>query len=143
MGLREYIREAWESDGRKVYQCLSLFCFLAVTYAVYLAMLLRAAAHAGPDQAVSIIGPLAILYFVSALPFVFLAYADEDWCSNDAAPVCVAAWIAACVGISFQCKLCALGLCFTFFPFILSALLAHGFGTVCRFLKTKLSAASR
>jgi presenilin-like A22 family membrane protease len=133
MRYRESIWAAWESGGRKAFQCLALFCFLVVTYAVYLAMHLRAV-HAG--QVDSLIGPLAKLCVISALPFAVLAYSDKAWCSNDAAPVCLAAWITVCVGFSFQCKLCALGLALPFFPFILSALLAHGFGTVCRFFKT-------
>ena len=141
MQVREYISGAWDSDSRKTFQYLTLFCFLVVTYAIYLAMQLRAA-HQHPDEVQPLFGPLAALYLISAVPFAFLAYADNAWSSNDAAPVCVAAWIATCLGFSFQCKLCALGLCFTFFPFILAALLAHGFGTLCRFVKAKFSAAS-
>jgi presenilin-like A22 family membrane protease len=92
--------------------------------------------HAGTEPD-SLFGPLAKLCLISALPFAVLAYSDKDWCSNDAAPVCLAAWITVCVGLSFQCKICALGLVTVFFPFILSALLAHGFGTLCRFAKDR------
>jgi hypothetical protein len=129
MRFREYI---WVpgAGGRKV----RLFCFLFVTYAIYLAMHLRVV-HAGPEQQGSLFGPLAVLCFISALPFALFAYSDQAWCSEDAAPVCLAAWISACVGFSFRCKICALGLALPFFPFILSALLAHGFGTLCRFFK--------
>ena len=115
MRLRDYISGAWDCDSRKTFQYASLFCFLVVTYAIYLAMQLRAA-HQHPDEVQSLFGPLSILCFISAVPLAFLAYRDEDWSSNDAAPVCVAAWTATCLGFSFQCKLCALGLCFTFFP---------------------------
>jgi hypothetical protein len=135
MRYREYIWGAWESNDRKVLRCFGLFCFLLVTYAVYLAMHLRVV-HTAPDQLDSLIGPLAKLCFISALPFALLAYSDKAWGSNDAAPVCLAAWITVCVGFSFQCKICALGLALPFFPLILSALLAHGFGTLCRFFKT-------
>ena len=130
-----YIREAWESGDRRVFQYLGLFCFLVFTYAIYLAMHLRVI-HAGSDLG-SLSGPLAKLCFISALPFTVLAYSDKDWSSNDAAPVCLAAWIAVCIGFSFQCRICVLGVAFAFFPFILSALLAHGFGTLCRFAKNR------
>lgn len=131
----EYIWGAWESGNRKIFQYLALFCFLIVIYAIYLAIHLRAIqAGTGPD---SLFGLLARLCFISALPFAFLAYSDKDWCSNDAAPVCLAAWITVCVGLSFQCKMCALGLATVFFPFILTALLAHGFGALCRFAKDR------
>jgi presenilin-like A22 family membrane protease len=131
----EYIWEMWESGNRKTFQYLALFFFLVVIYAIYLAMHLRAI-HAATESD-SLFGPLAKLCLISALPFAVLAYSDKGWCSNDAAPVCVAAWITACVGLSFQCKICALGLATVFFPFILSALLAHGFGTLCRFAKDR------
>ncbi len=135
MRYRESIWRAWESGNRKTLQYLALFCFLVVIYAIYLAMHLRVI-HAGnePD---SLFGPLAKLCLISGLPFAVLAYADKDWCSNDAGPVCLGAWIAACVGLSFQCKVCALGVATVFFPFIFSALLAHGFGTLCRFAKDR------
>lgn len=57
MRYREYIWGARESSHRKVFECLGLFCFLVVTYAIYLAMHLRMV-HAGPDQLDSLIGPL-------------------------------------------------------------------------------------
>jgi hypothetical protein len=102
----EYIWEMWESGNRKTFQYLALFFFLVVIYAIYLAMHLRAI-HAATESD-SLFGPLAKLCLISALPFAVLAYSDKGWCSNDAAPVCVAAWITACVGLSFQCKICAL-----------------------------------
>lgn len=126
----EYIWGEWEAGNRKVFQYLALFCFLVIIYAIYLAMHLKAV-HSGD----SIGGTLARLCLISALPFAVLAYSDEEWCSNDAAPICLAAWITVCVGLSFQCKICMLGLATVFFPFIFSALVAHGFGTLCRFVK--------
>lgn len=134
--MREYVLGAGEGSNRKVFQYLALFCFLVVIYATYLAMHLRVV-HAGTEPD-SLFGPLAKLCLISALPFAVLAYSDEAWCSNDAAPVCLVAWITVCVGLSFQCKICALGLATVFLPFILSALLAHGFGTLCRFAKDRL-----
>jgi len=133
--MREYILGEWESGNRKVLQYLALFCFLVVIYALYLAMHLRGI-HAGTELN-SLFGSLAKLCLISALPFAVLAYSDEAWCSNDAGPVCLAAWITVCVGFSFQCKICAFGLATVFFPFILSALSAHGFGTLCRFAKDR------
>ena len=135
---RDYIYEAWEGGDRKVYESASLFCFLAVTYAIYISIHLKVI-HAGPDQADSLLGPLVKLCMFSALPLAFLAYADEGWSSHDAAPICLAAWITACIGFSFKCKICALGMAVPFFPFILSALLAHGLGALCRFVKGRIA----
>jgi len=134
--MREYIVQTWESGNRRAYQYLGLFSFLVVIYAIYLATHLRLI-HAGAETD-SFWGTLAKLCLISALPFAALAYSDETWCSNDAAPVCVAAWVAVCVGLSFQCKVCALGVATVFFPFVVSALLAHGFGTLCRFAKDRI-----
>jgi hypothetical protein len=64
-----------------------------------------------------------------------LAYSDKNWRSSDAGPICAGAWIAVCAGFSFKCELCAFGLAFLFFPFVLSASLAHGVGTLFRFLR--------
>jgi|SRR5580704_123790 hypothetical protein len=128
--MRDYICEAWEGSEPKVLECLGLFCFLMVTYAIYLGMHLGVL-HAWPDQ-------LAKICFISALPFAFLAYCDNSWSSSDAAPVCLAAWIAVCVAFSFKCTVCVIGVAVTFFPFILSALLAHGFGAICRLSKDRI-----
>jgi hypothetical protein len=128
--MREYLYGAWESGERKPLQYAGLFCFLAITYAIYVGMHLGVF-HARDNQ-------IAKLCFISALPFTLLAYSDSDWCSNDAAPVCLAAWIAVCVGFSFRCPVCIVGLAVTFFPFILSALLAHGVGASCRFLQGRI-----
>jgi presenilin-like A22 family membrane protease len=135
--MRECILEAWESGNRKTFQYIALFCFLVVIYSLYLATLLRVI-HLGSEPG-SLFGPLAMkLSFISAVPFAVLAYSERNWSSNDAAPVCLAAWIAVCIGFSFRCVVCALGLTTVFFPFIFSALLAHGFGTVCRFAKDRV-----
>jgi hypothetical protein len=128
--MRESMCEAWEGSERKGLQCVGLFCFLVVTYAIYLGMHLGVL-HTGSEQ-------LARICFISALPFAILAYSDNAWSSNDAASPCVAAWIAVCVAFSFKCTICVIGLAVTFFPFILSALLAHGFGAGCRFFKDRV-----
>ena len=128
--MREYICEAWGSSERKVLQCLGLFCFLVITYAIYLGMHLGVF-HTRLDQ-------LSRICLISALPFAVLAYSDNAWSSNEAAPVCLAAWVAVCVAFSFKCTVCVIGLAVTFFPFILSALLAHGFGATCRFFKDRI-----
>jgi hypothetical protein len=128
--MREYICEAWEGSERKTLQYLGLFCFLVVPYAIYLGIHLGVL-HAGPGQ-------LARVCFISALPFALLAYSDSGWSSNDAAPVCLAAWVAVSVAFSFKCTICVIALAVTFFPFILSALLAHGFGAICRSLKDRI-----
>jgi len=128
--MREYICEAWHGSERKALQSLGLFCFLVVTYAIYLGMHLGVL-RAGPDQ-------LAKICFISAFPFAFLAYSDNAWSSNDAAPVSLAAWIAVCFAFSFKCTICVIGLAVTFFPFILSALFAHGFGAICRFFRDRM-----
>lgn len=132
--MRDYIVQTWESGNRRVFQYVALFCFLVVIYAIYLATHLKLL-HVGQD---SLAGTLARLCIISALPFAALAYSDETWCSNDAAPVCVAAWVAVCVALSFQCKVCALAVATVFFPFVFSALVAHGFGTLCRFAKDRI-----
>ena len=129
MNVRNYIYEAWDDGERKGLQCLGLFCFLVVTYAIYLGMRLGVL-HTGSDQ-------FAKLCFISALPFALLAYSDNAWSSNDAAPVCLGAWIAVCVAFSFKCAVCVIALAVTFFPFILAALIAHGFGAMCRFFKER------
>jgi hypothetical protein len=134
--MREYVVQTWESGNRRAYQYLGLFSFLVVIYAIYLATHLRLI-HAGAETD-SFWRTLGKLCLISALPFAALAYSDETWCSNDAAPVCVAAWVAVCVGLSLQCKVCALGVATVFFPFVVSALLAHGFGTLCRFVKDRV-----
>jgi hypothetical protein len=128
--MREYMSEAWDGSERKVLQCLGLFCFLVVPYAIYLGIHLRVL-HTGADQ-------LAKICLISALPFALLAYSDKAWSSNDAGPVCLAAWIAVCIAFSFKCTICVIGLAVTFFPFILSALVAHGLGALCRFLKERV-----
>ncbi|MFZ0284268.1 MAG: hypothetical protein WAL32_03495 [Terriglobales bacterium] len=128
--MRDYMCQAWHGSERKTLQYSGLFCFLVVPYAIYLGM------HLGVFHAES--GQLATICFISALPFAVLAYVDSDWSSNDAGPVCLAAWIAVCVAFSFKCTICVIGLAVTFFPFILSALLAHGFGATCRFLKDRI-----
>jgi len=128
--MREYICEAWESGERKLFQCVGLFSFLVVIYGLYLAIHLGVM-HVGNDQ-------FATLCLISALPFAVLAFSDSYWRSNDAAPVCVLAWIAASIALSFKCPVCVVGLAVTFFPFVLSAILAHGFGTVCRFFTNRL-----
>jgi hypothetical protein len=128
--MREYICEAWDGGERKILQYLGLFCFLAVNYGIYLGMHLGVL-RTGTDQ-------LAKICFISALPFALLAYSDDAWSSNDAGPVCLAAWIAVCVAFALKCTICVIGLAVTFFPFILSALLAHGFGATCRFFKDRI-----
>jgi hypothetical protein len=128
--MREYMCEAWDGSERKVLRHLGLFCFLVVTYAIYLGVHLGVL-HAGSDQ-------LAKTCFISALPFALLAYSDNGWSSNDAAPVCLAAWTVVCVAFSFKCTICVIGLAVTFFPFIVSALLAHGLCAICRFFKDRI-----
>lgn len=126
----QLIWEAWENSERKTREYFGLFCFLGVTYAIYLGIHLGVI-HAGAD-------PLAKLCLISALPFAVLTYADAAWCSSDAGPVCVAAWVAASITLSFKCPICVVGLAVTFFPFVLSALLAHGLGAACRFLADRI-----
>jgi hypothetical protein len=130
--MREYICQTWEGSERKTLQYLGLFCFLVVPYAIYLGMHLGVL-HTTTDQ-------LARICFISALPFGLLAYSDNAWSSNDAAPVCLAAWFAVCVAFSFKCRICVIGLAVTFFPFILSAILAHGLGATCRFFRDRIRA---
>jgi dipeptide/tripeptide permease len=130
---REAVWEDQKSNRRKVFQYVSLFCFLVVIYAIYLSMHLKAVTAAEQDQL-----PLVKLCFISALPFAVLAYSDENWDSNDAAPICGGAWVAVGVGFSYKCAICAVGLAFAFFPFILAALLSHGLGTLCRLVKERI-----
>jgi hypothetical protein len=120
---------------RKAFQYLGLFCFLVVIYAMGLPdYLTRIKADIGDATVGNLFGPLVKFAVVSALPLGMLAYSDQSWRSSDAAPVCLTAWgaVSICLSSKYPC-LAAVG--FPFLPFILAALLAHGVGTGCRFLK--------
>lgn len=133
---REAIWGDWESNRRKVFEYLGLFCFLAIVYAIYLSMHLRVmtgVANAPPAN--TLFGYLVKLCLISAVPFAGLAYSDRAWDSTDAAPVCAAAWVVVCFGFSCNCTVCAIGLAVPFLPFVFSALIAHGIGLFCRKLK--------
>ena len=133
---REAIWGDWESSRRKVFEYLGLFCFLSVVYAIYVSVHVSARTHvpgAPPEDA--LVGYFVKLCLLSALPFAVLAYTDKAWDSNDAAPVCVVAWVVVCYYFSCNCTVCAFGLVFPFLPFVLSALVAHGIGLFCRQLK--------
>lgn len=128
---RESIWGDWESNRRWVLEYLGLFCFLAAVYAIYISMHFKVATGSA-DQAQIDAMPwfMLKLCLLSAVPFGVLAYADKAWHSDDAAPISAGAWVAVCVAFSSQCPVCAFGLVFPFFPFVLSALLAHGIGTL-------------
>jgi uncharacterized membrane protein YGL010W len=77
--------------------------------------------------------PLVGSCLVSALPFVALTYSDKTWRSSDAASVISAAWTVVYIGLSLQYnELCPMGPLMALVAFILSALLAHMVGTLCR-----------
>jgi hypothetical protein len=73
----------------------------------------------------------------AAFPFAVLAYAERNWTSNDAAPVCAGAWVAACALLVHKHPMCAFGLGFIFLPFVVITLVAHGIGTLGSSLKQR------
>jgi hypothetical protein len=134
---RESIWGSWESIRRKVFEGASLFCYLLIVYAMYLSMHFKTITNA-PDQPQpdALLHSLVALCIMSALPLAVLAYCDKEWHSSDAAPVCAIAWVAVCACFSCNCQVCAFGLAATFVPFILSAIIAHALGVLCRFIQS-------
>jgi hypothetical protein len=131
-GLCEALGITW----RKVFQYLGLFCFLVIIYSTCLSSYLKFVLGAPPEVTFGgLMRPLLKFCLVSALPFGLLAYSDETWRSSDAAPVCLGAWVLVCYGFSLHCVICPVGVAFPFFPFILTALLAHTVGTLCQLAK--------
>ena len=118
-----------EGIRRKMFQYLGLFCFLLAVYAVYVSAYFDAVVLKPSEAARDALPPLLIrCSLIAAVPFVWFAYSDEKWTSNDAAPACGFAWLAVCKVFSCKCEICVLGLMWTFVPFILATLLGHGLG---------------
>ena len=72
---REAIWGDWETNRRKVFEYLGLFCFLSVVYAIYVSMHVRSLTHvpdAPSDDA--LVGYLVKLCLISALPFGVWTY---------------------------------------------------------------------
>jgi hypothetical protein len=136
----EVISERWEELGitwHKVRQYLGLFCFLAVIYSPcvssYVKFLSTESTVPGGFGFGDVMKPLVGTCLVSALAFGGLAYSDKTWRSVDAARVIVGAGIVVYMGLSLQYKeLCPMGVLLAFFPFTLSALIAHTIGTTVR-----------
>jgi|SRR5690348_3364717 hypothetical protein len=127
----------WEDSEivrRKILVSLGLFFFLLLAYASFLFKF-----YAGPTTTDPFVNMELFLKpcLTAAFPFAILAYANKHWTSNDAAPVCAGAWLAACALLVNKHPMCALGLGFVFLPFVVSALVAHGIGTLASSLKLR------
>ena len=125
-------------DWRKAYQYLGLFCFLVIIYAIRLSTYVKFSETATGDLGLGdLMKPLVGTCLISALPFAVLAYRDENWRSSDAAPVIVGAWLTVDTALSLQyARLCPMETALPLFPFVLSALVAHALGTLCRRLNS-------
>ena len=121
--------EDFKIDPRRARQYLGLFCFLAVVYPIALATYIKFIAAAPVINGLGdLMRPLVKFCLVSALPFAVVACLDQNWHSSDAAPVCVAAWAAACAACTMiYGTRCPYAFLYPFVPLIFSALLAHTF----------------
>jgi hypothetical protein len=139
---RQYIWEGWGEEfgitRHKVFQYLSLFSVLVVIYWICLAGFLKFFTQAPYGIGLGeLMRPLVNFCLASALPFGVLAYSDKTWRSSDAASICLGAWIVVCA--SFWPKygdICPMATLLPFFPFVLSALLAHTLGRFFNLEKT-------
>jgi hypothetical protein len=128
------ISEALGTTPRKLFEYLGLFCVLVVIYSIcfsgYLKFVMKAPAVI---EFSDLMKPLIKYCVASALPLAAVAYFDSTWRSSDAAPVCVAAWLVSCSGLSFLCGgFCPIGAIFPFVPFVVAALAAHAIGALFR-----------
>ena len=130
--IREGLWQDAEIVRRKIFLSIGLFLFLLLVYASFLFKYYTHPAPPDPD-----LGLFLTPCLIAALPFAVLAYADKNWTSHDAAPVCAGAWVAACAVLVNRHPMCALGLGFVFLPFVVVTLLAHGIGTLGSSLKQR------
>ena len=131
---REGLWEDGEIVRRKIFLSIGLFVFLLVVYASFLFKF-----YTGPAVPEPFTNPGLFLKpcLIAAFPFAVLAYADKNWTSHDAAPVCAGGWVAACAVLVNKHPMCAVGLGFSFLPFVATALVAYGIGTLGSSLKQR------
>src|SRR6185437_16885654 len=106
-------RDAFWEDGeivrRKIFLSIGLFFFLLLVYASFLFKFYAGLAMRDPSAN---LGLFLEPCLIAAFPFAILAYADKNWTSHDAAPVCAGAWLANCAILVSKHPMCALGLSF-------------------------------
>src|SRR5205814_9439271 len=124
---------------RKVLQYLGLFSVLVLIYATALSGYIKFLMTRPVINALSdLMRPIAALCILSALPFAYLAYSDENWRSSDAATVCAAAWTSvAAAFLHIYHTNCVAIVAVPFVPFVASAVVAHAAGHATRFLVSK------
>jgi len=111
----------------KAFQYAALGCVLAVIYSIYLRVVLRSP---GDEAQFATFVKFGV---ASALPLALFAYTDERWSSNDAAPVCAAAWTVVFQGfVASYGDACPITAFLLFVPLVGSALVGHGVGKFCR-----------
>jgi hypothetical protein len=122
-------------DGPKIFQYLGLFCVMAVIYSIYLKGLIT------PGEAPSaLMQSIASFCLISASPFAMLACSRQAWHSTDAAHVSVVAWGAVYYAFSLKYgRECPVAAVLLFAPFVLTALLGHTLGAICRRLFSALA----
>jgi hypothetical protein len=122
---------------RKLSQYVGLLCFLLVIYWLCISKYVEFIGAVPPSGYGfrDVTKPLIGTCLISAFPFGLLAYSDKTWRSDDAAGVIIAVGMAVFKGLSLEYHRA----CSYFVPaglalvaFVLSALLAHKVGTLCR-----------
>jgi hypothetical protein len=131
---REGLWEDGEIVRHKIFLSIGLFVFLLLVYGSFL---FKFYAGQGVPEPFANLGLFLKPCLIAAFPFAVLAYADKNWTSHDAAPVCACGWAAACAVLVNKHPMCALGLGFTFLPFVATTLVAHGIGTLGSSLKQR------
>ena len=123
-------------DRRKVFQYLGLFFVVLIFALICISMYVKAVTGPTDDaQLRAGLGKVFKLSLIAAIPFAMFAGFDNNWRSGDAAPVLVAAWIAAYAAFSTKCQMCVLGVGIPFIIFIFCALVGHMVGALYRFVK--------
>jgi hypothetical protein len=131
---REGLWEDGEIVRHKIFLSIGLFVFLLLVYGSFL---FKFYAGQGVPEPFANLGLFFKPCLIAAFPFAVLAYADKTWTSHDAAPVCAGGWVAACAVLVNKHPMCALGLGFTFLPFVATTLVAHGIGALGSSLKQR------
>jgi uncharacterized membrane protein YiaA len=123
-------------DRRKVFEYLGLFFVVLIFALICISVYVKVVTGPADDAQIrAVLGKVFKLSLVAAIPFAMFACFDNNWRSSDAAPVLVAAWIAAYATFSTKCQMCMLGVGIPFVIFISCALLGHMAGTLYRFVK--------
>jgi len=139
--LREAVAERLTSlgiDRRKISQYLGLFFVVLIFALICISMYLKAVSGPSDDAHIrAVCGRIFRLSLIAAIPFAMLAYFDSNWRSSDAAPVLLAAWIAAYAAFCTKCAMCVLGVGIPFVIFTFCALLAHVAGILWRVIRQR------